>query len=51
MSNISFYDAIISPKSELVNTFSKKIRKFFRKSEIFAENLFTKREKYVIIIP
>lgn len=54
MTNLSrffFCDAIISPKTELVNTFSEKNQKNLLFLEKNLENLFTKRKKYGIISP
>jgi len=47
----SFCDVIITPKTELVNTFCEKIRKFFQNTEKYSENPFTKRKNRAIIIP
>jgi hypothetical protein len=47
----SFCEAIITPKTELVNTFLQKNQKNFQILELFLKNLFTKRKNGGIIIP
>jgi hypothetical protein len=47
----AFCEAIIAPKTELVNSFLEKSLNFFRIMEFFYKNPFTKRKNSDIIIP